>query len=175
MSIAWCTCMSASRRWSSRRRASPGDKSKAGERRMADQSHICAGVAGYVGRPEERGKIGVFRRAAVGGEWQHVLSDLETHALLVHPTDPNVVFAGTADGVWRRTDFGATFQRASFPDKVQMHGTIMSVALHATDPSQVYIGARYQGEIFGTQDGGETWTAMPLPGPVKDIYAVACG
>ena len=55
------------------------------------------------------------------------------------------------------------------------HGTIMSVGLHQTDANQVYIGARYQGEIFGTQDGGETWTAMPLPGPVKDIYCVACG
>jgi photosystem II stability/assembly factor-like uncharacterized protein len=347
---------------------------------MADQSYIYGGVAGYVGRPEEKGKVGVFRRAAAGGEWQHVLTDLETHALLVHPTDPNVVLAGTVDGVWRSTDRGATFQRASkgkqiwsllvdsrdakriyagaspvdiyrsddqggswrrlpnpglkdratapfavrvmrmaqhphrpeeiyaalevngvirttdggetwadcsadlirlseLPhlkskivsdtfaegmldghaiaispadpdavvlacrmglfrsadmgrswedmemkqfspitygrdvkvapqdpktmycalsvaaaskdggvyrsqdagrtwtrfDKVQVHGTIMSVGLHATDPGQVYIGARYQGEIFGTHDGGETWAAMPLPGPVKDIYAVACG
>jgi hypothetical protein len=39
----------------------------------------------------------------------------------------------------------------------------------------VVIGARYQGEVFATDDGGETWRAMPLPGPVKDIYAVACG
>ena len=54
---------------------------------------------------------------------------------------------------------------------MQIHGTIMSVALHPTDPNQVYIGARYQGEVFGTQDGGKTWTALPLPGPVKDIYA----
>jgi hypothetical protein len=29
--------------------------------------------------------------------------------------------------------------------------------------------------VFGTQDGGETWTVMPLPSPVKDIYSVACG
>jgi hypothetical protein len=29
--------------------------------------------------------------------------------------------------------------------------------------------------VFGTQDGGSTWAALPLPGPVKDIYAVACG
>ena len=42
---------------------------------MAGQSHIYAGVAGYVGRPEEKGKVGVFRRAAAGGEWQHVLTD----------------------------------------------------------------------------------------------------
>ncbi len=42
-------------------------------------------------------------------------------------------------------------------------------------PKQIYIGARYNGEIFGTMDGGETWQALPLQGPVKDIYSVACG
>ena len=51
----------------------------------------------------------------------------------------------------------------------------MSVGLHASDPDQVYIGARYNGEVFGTRDGGATWAALPVPGPVKDIYAVACG
>jgi photosystem II stability/assembly factor-like uncharacterized protein len=350
---------------------------------MAGQSNIYAGVAGYVGRPDEKGCVGVFRRAAAGGAWQHVLTHLETHTVFVHPADPSVVFAGTADGVWRSADRGATFKRADFPDtgkqiwsflvdsrdarriyaggspvdvyrsdnggeswrrlpnpgikdratapfavrvmrmvqhptrpdeiyaalevngviltttggetwedcsadlirlselphlksknvsdtfaegmidghantispsdpdavvlacrmglfrsgdkgrswqdmemkrfspitygrdvkvapqdpktmyaalsvaaaskdgglyrsqdagktwqrfdKVQVHGTIMSVGLHPTDPKQVYIGARYQGEVFGTQDGGETWASMPLPGPVKDIYSVACG
>ena len=39
-----------------------------------------------------------------------------------------------------------------------------SVALHPTDPQQVVIGARYAGEVFAAQDGGETWAAMPLPG-----------
>jgi hypothetical protein len=58
---------------------------------------------------------------------------------------------------------------------VQVHGTIMSVGLHPSDPDQVYIGARYNGEVFGTQDGGATWAAVPVPSPVKDIYAVACG
>jgi hypothetical protein len=37
------------------------------------------------------------------------------------------------------------------------------------------IGARYQGELFGTQDGGKAWSALPVPGLVKDIYAVTCG
>ncbi len=350
---------------------------------MAVQGHIFAGVAGYVGRPDQPGSVGVFRRSASGGAWSHVLPDLETHTVFVHPTDPNVVFAGTADGVWRSTDKGATFARAAFPDqgkqvwsflvdrrdgrrmwaggspvdiyrsddgganwrklqnpgikdratapfavrvmrmvqhptradeifaalevngvirstdggetwedcsadllrlselphlkskivsdtfaegmldghaitispadpdgvvlacrmglfrtkdsgktwqdmemkrfspitygrdvkvspvdpkvlyaalsvaasskdgglyrsrdagqtwkrfdKVQVHGTIMSVGLHGSDPNQVYIGARYDGEVFGTQDGGETWSAMPLPGKVKDLYSVACG
>ena len=46
---------------------------------------------------------------------------------------------------------------------------------HVTDPKQVYIGARYDGEVFGTQDAGKTWQAMPLPGEVQHIYSVACG
>ena len=92
---------------------------------MAAQSHIYAGVAGYVGRPSEKGAVGVFRRPASGGAWQHVLTDLETHTVFVHPTDPNVVLAGTADGVWRSTDRGATFKRAGFPDT----GLAMSTAL----------------------------------------------
>jgi photosystem II stability/assembly factor-like uncharacterized protein len=350
---------------------------------MAAQTNIYAAVAGYVGRPGETGRIGVFTRPANGGEWKHALSDLEAYTVHVHPRRPETVFAGTADGVWVSADRGATFARAEFPDrgkqiwsflvdasdpdriyaggspidvyrsddggkrwrrlptpgvkerakapfaarvmrmaqhparageiyaalevngvmrttdggeswedcsadlirlsdlphlrskivsdthaegmldghaiaispadpdavllavrmglfrsadhgrswqdlemkrfspvtygrdvkvspqqpntvyaalsvaaashdgglyrsedtgktwrrfdKVQVHGTIMSVGLHASDPDQVYIGARYNGEVFGTQDGGATWAALPVPGPVKDIYAVACG
>ena len=59
----------------------------------------------------------------------------------------SVAAASHDDGLYRSQDAGQTWRRF---DKVQVHGTIMSVALHPTD-----------------------WTALPLPGPVKDIYAVA--
>jgi photosystem II stability/assembly factor-like uncharacterized protein len=42
---------------------------------------------------------------------------------------------------------------------VTPHGTLMSVGLHHDDAKQVYIAARY-GEVFGTQDGGESWLEM---------------
>ena len=350
---------------------------------MASRTNIYAGLAGYIGRPDQQGKVGVFRRTADGGDWEHVLGAVETHTVCILPADPDVVLAGTTDGVWRSRDRGATFARTRFPDtgkqvwsflvdaanpqriyaggapvdvyrsddageswrrlprpaiaprascpfpprvmrmaqhprrpeeiyaalevngvirttdagetwadcsddlvrlselphlkskiisdtfaegmldghaiaispadpdavvlaarmglfrsadqgrtwqdlemkrfspitygrdikvspqdprtmyaalsvaaashdggvyrsedagrtwqrfdKVQVHGTIMSVALHPTDPRQICIGARYNGEVFATRDGGQTWAAMPLPGPVKDIYSVACG
>ena len=83
------------------------------------------------------------------------------------------VAAASKDGaVYRSKDKGKTWQRF---DKVQVHGTIMSVALHQNDPKQVYIGARYEGEVFGTLDGGETWQSMNLPSGTKDIYSLACG
>ena len=347
-------------------------------------SYIYVGVAGYFGRPDDAGAVGVFRRRADAGDWEHVLAAPEVHTVFVHPEEPDLVLAGTSDGVWRSTDRGASFRRADFPDggkqvwsftaiddtpdrmyagaspldvyrsedrgaswrrlpapelrqrckgpfsprvmrmaqrpgradeiyaaleiagairtidggetwedlnddlvrlsdlphlrssivqkethaegmldghaiaispstpdapiialrmglfrtrdggrswedmevgrfspttyardikvsphhpgtlyaalsvaansrdggvyrsedagetwrrydKVRVNGTIMSIGLHHADPDQVYIGARYDGEVFGTMDGGETWQALPLPGPVKDIQAVACG
>jgi hypothetical protein len=43
---------------------------------MAPSTNLYVALAGYVGRPDQTGRIGVFRRDAVGGEWQHVLPDL---------------------------------------------------------------------------------------------------
>ena len=43
---------------------------------MAPSTNLYAALAGNVGRPDQTGRIGVFRRDAVGGEWQHVLPDL---------------------------------------------------------------------------------------------------
>ena len=236
-------------------------------------SNLYAGIAGYVGRAGQQGLHGVFSRQDGANHWDHVLKEYETYTVNVHPTDPTVVFAGTADGVYRSTDSGRSFKRAAFPgktqiwsflvdagnpdlvyagaspiamyrsedrgeswrelpnpgmpdravmpfacrvmrlaqhpsqpgtlyaalsvaaaskdgalyrstdkgetwsrfDKVQVHGTIMSVALHQNDPNQVYLGARYDGEVYGTVDGGDTWSAMPLPSEVKDIYSLAVG
>ena len=58
--------------------------------------------------------------------------------------------------------------------KVEVHGTIMSIALHNSDPNQAYLAARYNGEIYGTKDGGSTWSNYSLPDQVKDIYTLAC-
>jgi photosystem II stability/assembly factor-like uncharacterized protein len=129
-------------------------------------------------------RMGLFRSVDQGKTWQDM--DMKRFSpttygrdVKVAPQDPKTMYAALSvaaashdGGLYRSQDAGKTWARF---DKVQVHGTIMSVGLHQTDPNQVYIGARYQGEVFGTQDGGETWSAMPVPGPVKDIYAVACG
>lgn len=129
-------------------------------------------------------RMGLFRTCDGGRTWE----DMEIgrfspttygRDVKVSPHDPNTLYCALSvsaashdGGVYRSADAGETWERF---DKVQVHGTIMSVGVHTSDPDQVYIGARYDGEIFGTRDGGATWHAMPLPGPVKDIYSVACG
>jgi len=82
----------------------------------------------------------------------------------------SVAAASHDGGVYRSTDKGATWTRF---DKVQVHGTVMSVAPHAKDMNRMAIGARYEGEVYGTEDGGATWEALTLPAGVKDIYSLA--
>ena len=53
-------------------------------------------------------------------------------------------------------------------------GSFLAVSQGSDEPPR-FIVARYDGEIFGTQDGGRSWEAMPLPGEVQHIYSVACG
>src|SRR5271168_2551457 len=134
------------------------------------QSNIYAGVAGYVGRADQVGKVGVFSRAAGSDMWTHPVSEHETYAVHVHPTDANVVFAGTKDGVYRSTDKGKTFQRANFPGARQ----IWSFLVDAQNPKLVYAGGSPI-SIYRSEDTGETWKEMPDPGmPDRAVMPFAC-
>ncbi len=129
-------------------------------------------------------RMGLFRSTDQGRSWQ----DMEMKKfspvtygrdVKVSPQDPNTVYcalsvaAASHDGaVLKSTDAGKTWKRF---DKVQVHGTVMSIGLNDKNPNEVYVGARYKGEVFGTQDGGESWQAMHIPGPLKDIYCITSG
>jgi len=126
---------------------------------MAAPTTIYAALAGYIGRPDQHGKVGVFRRAADGGAWEHVLDHLETHTVCVHPGDAAIVLAGTADGVWRSRDGGATFARARFPDEKKQ---IWSFLVDAGDPQRIYAGGSPV-DVYRSDDAGESWRCLPRP------------
>jgi photosystem II stability/assembly factor-like uncharacterized protein len=141
-----------------------------GERTMASKSNVYAGIAGYVGRADQKGTVGVFVRPAETGRWEHKITDHETFAVHVHPTDPNVVFAGTSDGVYRSTDRGKSFQRANFPDKIQ----IWSFLVDSANPKLVYAGGSPI-SMYRSEDCGETWRKLPDPGmPDRAVMPFAC-
>jgi photosystem II stability/assembly factor-like uncharacterized protein len=134
------------------------------------QSNLYAGVAGYVGRAGQVGLVGVFSRQAGSDEWQHPVTEHETYTVNVHPTNPDVVFAGTSDGVYRSTDRGKTFQRTNFPDKTQ----IWSFLVDAGNPKLVYAGASPIA-MYRSEDTGETWRKLPDPAmPDRAVMPFAC-
>jgi len=135
---------------------------------MLDQTYIFAALAGYVGRPDATGALGVFRRpAAPGGEWQNVFPDKDTHYVLVHPTNPDVVLAGTIDGVYRSTDRGTTWSRAGFPAESRQ---IWSFMVDARDPNRIYAGGSPI-SVFLSEDSGATWKELPNPGIADRLTA----
>ena len=125
---------------------------------MAQASNVFAGVAGYFGNKDSKGKVGVFRRAAGNGDWQHVLGTVQAYTVFVHPRDPETVFAGTNDGVWRSTDRGATFRRTSFPDKKE----VWCFMVDSRDPKRIFAGASPI-DVYRSDDGGASWRKLPTP------------
>ena len=49
---------------------------------MASQANVYASVAGTVGRSDkDQGAVGVFRRPAETGVWEHVISDYSSNTV----------------------------------------------------------------------------------------------
>lgn len=117
-------------------------------------SYVFAGVGGYYAS-KQSGLAGVFRRdAADGSDWKHALSEIEAFTVFVHPRDPDLVFAGTTDGVYRSTDRGQNFRRADFPDRgVQ----VWSFLQDDVDPKWMLAGGSPI-SIYRSEDGGASWT-----------------
>jgi len=97
----------------------------------------------------------------------------------VSPQDPRVLYAclspaaRSEDGsLYRSADLGETWTR--FDRGVKAESTMMAVALHPRDADSVYCVSR-TGQVFGTRDGGRTWSEDRLPDGVNDVYAIACG
>ena len=126
---------------------------------MADATNIYAGVAGYFGKPDHPGKFGVFQRAAKGGDWKHVLANAEAYTVFVHPNNPEIVFAGTNDGVWRSTDRGATFKQVPFPDAKKQ---IWCFMVDSRDPKKMLAGGSPI-DVYRSDDTGVSWRKLPTP------------
>ena len=135
------------------------------------KSNVYAAIAGYVGRADQKGSVGVYVRQARAERWDHVLGDVESWVVHIHPADPNVVFAGTSDGVYRSTDRGKSFSRTNFPDKGRQ---IWSFLVDSHNPKLVYAGGSPI-SLYRSEDTGETWVALPDPGmPDRAVMPFAC-
>lgn len=168
--------------------AQPHLKSNVGGRSCGDcegmlDSHALAISKAAPGTPFLALRMGLFRSNDRGTNWRDMrigrFSPLTyCRDVIVSPHDPLVMYAclsqaafSTAGSVYRSADLGETWQR--FDRGIRAESTMMSVAAHPDDASRVYCIAR-GGQVFGTEDSGESWQEYPLPAGVNDAYTVAC-
>ena len=133
---------------------------------MADanhRTHVYVGlggenplVVGAEGPTLNQG--GIYRKADDEAEWTDVSTGLpasaQVRALMMHPKDSQVIFAGTQKGVYRSGDRGDHWE------KLDSHeGDVWSLAVHPHDANVMFAGYD-RSTICRTQDGGASWQKM---------------
>jgi photosystem II stability/assembly factor-like uncharacterized protein len=146
--------------------------------------HALACSAAAPGTVFLANRMGLFKSADRGETWEDMeigrFSPLTYgRDIRTSPHDPKILYAAlspaarSTDGsIYKSEDVGKTWKR--FDHDIKADATMMGVTLHPSDPNQVYAVSRV-GQMFGTQDGGKSWSESRLPEGVRDVYCVACG
>ena len=137
------------------------------------KTRVFAGAAAAMSRAGVSSQGGLFRRNAGDVAWEALGAGLphkpDVRAILVHPTNPDVIYAGTQDGPYRSTDGGDHWQRLDFPER---NTVIWAITQHPTRPNVLYAGSAPIA-LFRSIDSGDTWHR--LPGAVSPAHCERAG
>lgn len=137
---------------------------------------------------------GVYRSVDGGRTWTHQgLADAQHMGrIVVHPADPNVVYASVLGsmwqndsrknavrGLWKTSDGGTTWTKVL---SAGAHGGIVDVALDPSAPDTIYAAAWHrerrdwsyvnvgsEGGLYRSTDAGVTWTRLTAGLPAGPI------
>jgi len=132
-------------------------------------SHVYVGAARF-----SAGAVGgIFRCAGGDDRWEPLAKGLperaNVQAITVHPTNADIVYAGTQDGPYRSVDRGERWERLDFTGETE----VWSILVHPTRPRTLYAGTAPVG-IFRSDDGGDTWRRLPARSPDRVKMSFAC-
>ena len=124
---------------------------------MAADHHRTHVYVGLAGEGENVDSGGLYRLVEGDQEWQPVTTGLppqpQVRALLVHPENPAVIYAGTQLGPYRSDDRGEHWEALESPRDGM---DVWSLIFHPGDPDIIYAG--YEPcTIYRSENGGETW------------------
>ncbi len=119
-------------------------------------SHVYVGAA----RATSATRGGIFRKTVGEERWTQLTKGLpevtQVQAIVVHPTNPDVVYLGTRSGPYRSTDRGLRWERLDFPEGVE----VWSILVHPANPRILYAGTSPVG-VYRSDDGGDSWRRLP--------------
>jgi photosystem II stability/assembly factor-like uncharacterized protein len=145
----------------------------------SDESFFFGGVGG-----------GVWKTTDAGTVWQPIFDQepvASIGALVVAPSDPKVIYAGTGesdirsdlasgDGMYRSDDGGATWKHIGLEDSRQ----ISRILVDPADARTVYVGVlghaygpNEERGVYKSADGGDHWQRVFDKGPEVGIADIA--
>lgn len=92
----------------------------------------------------------------------------EILSLAADPQRSEVLYAGTAGGVYKSVDGGATWRRAS---RGLRDAQVLALAVAPSDSAIVYAGTGFG--VFSSRDGGATWQRSRGLPPLQSILSLA--
>jgi FlgD Ig-like domain len=108
----------------------------------------------YAGGKSSSGQPWLFKTTDGGASWDTLTAlsfDTTLKALAVDPVNPNIVYAGKGNGVFRSSDGGISWASTGLAD-------VRAIAIDPDQPQTVYAGTANGAYVSPTGGGG--WTAM---------------
>ena len=108
------------------------------------------------------GTIGqsVWRSTDIGKTWHRVSNGMfpeaDIRAIVVDPTDSNVLYAGTEKGIVKTTDGGNNWTQ--LPSEMDSR-EVWALAIHPTEPEVLFAGT-CPSAFYKTTDAGKTWKKL---------------
>jgi photosystem II stability/assembly factor-like uncharacterized protein len=131
------------------------------------------------------GRAGLFSSADQGAHWASArLEPLnpkgQTYCRDIRevPGDPKTIwvaagatFQSDVGVLFRSKDGGASWTRMKMG--VEPKSTLFALAFDERQPQRMYC-ASSGGEVFASENGGESWAERPLPTGATQVYAMGC-
>ncbi|MGB1031581.1 MAG: VPS10 domain-containing protein, partial [Flavobacteriales bacterium] len=115
--------------------------------------------------------LGVFKTTNGGADWETTgfIFDDDQESItkvLMHPNNPETIFAGSTDGLWKTTDGGTTWYNV-------LNGRIRDFEFNPSNPDIIYVGRE---RFYVSNDGGESFSQVSSGLPSSnDIGRIAIG
>ena len=119
---------------------------------------------------------GIYKTTDGGKHWKKVLGDDIFTVVVIAPSDPDIVYAGSPRAFYRSEDGGETWMRFSKPEGCYgppgiRAGVPISAVVEPDDPYTIFVN-NYGGGCFKSTDGGETWVDSSRGYTGAEIHAV---
>jgi len=130
-------------------------------------------------------EMGLYRSEDKGATWDLVESPIEDGvqiwSVAVHPTNPDIIFAGTKPpAVYRSIDGGKHWDKLPIPIAERCFAgapKVTNIVFDPRDHRSVWVSVEIDG-VYCSRDGGDSWTHLPPLGDNflnQDVHGLTIG